>query len=208
MQRSPFHAGERAVQTRTGVRERTESAGRRMIRDAMPDQHRELFEKLPYLIAGGSDDAGRLWATMLTGSPGFVRTPDDRTLLVAARPSALDPAAPALRRGKKLGLLGIELATRRRNRVNGLVIGEDAAGFAVHVEQSFGNCPKYIHRRRSHYRGANPRQQGPVRQEPALPSARAQEIIVGADTFFNASASPQPPGGQDHARGSTREGAR
>ena len=52
---SPFHAGEQALQTRAGVRERAERSGRRMIRDFMPDQHRELFEKLPYVIVGSLD---------------------------------------------------------------------------------------------------------------------------------------------------------
>ena len=47
---SPFHAGEREVQTRVGVRERIERAGGRFVRQLMPDQHRELFAQLDSFI--------------------------------------------------------------------------------------------------------------------------------------------------------------
>ena len=64
---APFHAGEAAVQTRAGVRERLAQLGPRVIRDHMPDQHRELFEKLPMLVVGSLDAAGRPWASLLVG---------------------------------------------------------------------------------------------------------------------------------------------
>ncbi|MBC7172908.1 MAG: flavin-nucleotide-binding protein, partial [Polyangiaceae bacterium] len=69
MSRSPFHEGERAIQERLGVRDRMESIGSRVIRDFMPDQHRELFVKLPFLLVGALDGAGRPWASMLVGRP-------------------------------------------------------------------------------------------------------------------------------------------
>ena len=46
--------------------------------------------------------------------------------------------------GAAIGLLGIDLRTRRRNRLNGVIRREGAAGFDVDVEQSYGNCPQYI----------------------------------------------------------------
>src|SRR5512134_1854827 len=88
---SPYHAGEQALQTRAGVRERAERMGRRMIRDFMPEPHRALFEKLPYVIVGSLDRGGRPWASILTGAPGFMRTPDERMIAIAARPPAGDP---------------------------------------------------------------------------------------------------------------------
>ena len=48
-----YHDGERAVQARTGALERLAAIGPRVVRDYMPDQHRELFEKLPTLLLGG-----------------------------------------------------------------------------------------------------------------------------------------------------------
>jgi predicted pyridoxine 5'-phosphate oxidase superfamily flavin-nucleotide-binding protein len=58
-----------------------------------------------------------------------------------------DPLAGQLKEGALLGLLGIEPHTRRRNRMNGTVEALDAAGFMVAVQQSFGNCPRYIQAR-------------------------------------------------------------
>jgi hypothetical protein len=51
-QDTPSHDGELLVQDRAGTRARMDIASPRLIRDHMPDQQRELFEKLPYLILG------------------------------------------------------------------------------------------------------------------------------------------------------------
>src|SRR5262249_10310063 len=141
---SPFHAGERELQARAGLRERLEEVGTKGIRDFMPVQHRELFGKLPTMQLAAQDEQGQPWATMLHGSPGFVSSPDDRTLRLAALPAANDPVAPWLREGSAVGLLGLEPHTRRRNRANGRVRAMHEDGFEVAVQQSFGNCPKYI----------------------------------------------------------------
>jgi hypothetical protein len=100
-----------------------------------------------------------------------------------------------------LGLLGIQFDTRRRNRVNGEVDALLEPGFSLHVEQSFGNCPKYIHRRRSSFVEPAPDERRTVTREGPLLSSRAQQIIEAADTFFIASMSPREPGTDDHARG-------
>ena len=139
---SPFHAGEIALQERAGVRARLAETGHRVIRDFMPEQHRDFFNHLPFLIVGSLDRAGRPWASMLTGFPGFMASPDPKTLRIAARPGPHDLLAKNLAAGAPLGLLGIELSTRRRNRMNGRVSMLDGSGFAVSVDQSFGNCPQ------------------------------------------------------------------
>ena len=190
-QGSPFHAGERALQERAGVGERMMESGRRAIRDFMPDQHRELFAKLPMIVVGSLDARQRPWASVLFGRPGFIGSPDPRTLTVAARPVAGDPAAAGLTTGAAVGLLGIELETRRRNRMNGTVIRADKSGFAVRVEQSFGNCPRYIQARKPTF-VAEPSLDAappPVRAEGAMLSASAAELVRRADTFFIATAS-------------------
>ncbi len=196
--RSPWHAGERAVQARLGVRDRMEEVGRRVIRDRMPDQHRAFFAELPLLFAGAVDGEGRPWAGVLAGRPGFITAPDPQTLTVAARPGFGDPLAGLLNEGAPVGLLGIMLHNRRRNRANGWIVASSAEGFAVTVEQSFGNCPKYIQARTAELtpaidRIAEPR---PVRSAEALDPADAA-LIAGADTLFIAShfaAEPGAPG--------------
>jgi uncharacterized protein len=180
---SPWHEGERLVQERVGTAERMARVGSRAIRDFMPDQHRDFFAQLPFLVIGSVDDAGRPWASLLSGKPGFVRSPDPRRLVVKAQPIDGDKLQAALLPGARLGILGIELPTRRRNRMNGRVVGIGETGFTVAVEQSFGNCPQYIQRR--DYAPAAPRS---VRVESftALDDA-ARGLIAGADTCFVAS---------------------
>ena len=205
---SPFHAGERALQERAGVEGRMAQSGRRAIRDFMPDQHRELFAKLPMIVVGSLDARQRPWASLLFGRPGFMGSPDPQTLTIAARPIAGDPAATNLAAGAAVGLLGIELETRRRNRMNGTVIRADKSGFAVRVEQSFGNCPKYIQARKPAFvaeppLGATP---SPARAEGAILSASAAELVRRADTFFIATASPEAGRGAAGGSGAAAEG--
>ena len=188
---SPFHAGEQELQARVGVRERLDRAGRMVIRDAMPDQHRELFEELPWILVGSLDQSGQPWASALVGIPGFIHSPDARTLQIAAAIPFGDPLRTNLAVGAAVGLLGIQLETRRRNRLNGTVTRVDAGGFVVRGEQSFGNCPKYIQARTPHFESepstvANER---PVQTESAALSARAIGMIERADTFFIATRS-------------------
>jgi len=199
---SAFHEGERAVQERAGVREKIAGPGLRMIRDFMPDEHRELFERLPYVVVGAQDGAGAPWATILAGAPGLMVTPDARTIVVRARPLAGDPAAPLLAEGERAALLGIELATRRRNRVNGRVVAANERGFAVEVDQSFGNCPQYIQRRAFAPQG-DARRPARAYAEGALLSDEALDAIARADTFFIASASRRAADAADRDR---REG--
>lgn len=189
---SPYHAGERAIQERIGVREAVERAGRKVIRDFMPDRHRAFFAELPFLLVGSLDGRGRVWASILTGQPGFISSPDPRTLRVNALPGFGDPLGANLASGAPVGLLGIEFQTRRRNRMNGTLARLDNAGFDVRVDQSFGNCPQYIQARKPWFI-ANPSgvvAPRPVRAEGAILSAGAAAVAARADTFFIATASP------------------
>lgn len=192
MDRSAFHAGEQALQARTGARARLEAVGGAVIRDHMPEAHRELFGKLPTLLLAVQDDNGQPWATMLHGPAGFVSSPDARTLRVQAQPAAEDPAAPWLVAGAAVGLLGLEPHTRRRNRANGRVRRLHDGGFEVQVLQSFGNCPKYIHARRPEPAASHPAR--PARQLGPMLDTSSLALLRRADTLFIASASGQRPG--------------
>jgi uncharacterized protein len=190
---SPFHAGEQAVQTRLGVRERIEQTGRRIVRDFMPDQHREFFEDLPFLLVGSQSAEGEVWASLLVGEPGFVRAPTARRLEVRARPLPADPLRSQLVLGEPLGMLGIELSTRRRNRVNGRVVAADDNGFALGVEQSFGNCKQYIQSRAGNFRAVS--EVEPPQREGAQLSAAALAVLERTDTTFIATSSQEPKRG-------------
>jgi len=191
--RYPFHAGEAAAQDRVGVRAQQEEVGRRLIRDHMPDQHRSFFEQLPLMLIGGLDERARPWASVLTGAPGFMTSPDPRHLQVKAQPASGDPLAGSIRLGTPLGLLGIVLETRRRNRLNATVRQHDAKGFTLAVDESFGNCPQYIQVRQ--HRWVAPPDDLPPPEDfgTHLPQG-ARALIEAADTFFIATASPDAEG--------------
>lgn len=184
MDRSPWHAGEKQLQTHVGVAERMEVLGRRAIRREMPDQHRQFYEQLPFILYGAVDADGNPWASILEGPPGFAQSPEPGLLQLNSLPGADDPAQ--LTEGAAIGLLGIELHTRRRNRLNGRIGALTASGFGVTVEQSFGNCPQYIQLRQ--FRSV------PL-SDPATRRAQhlneldeaARSMIAGADTLFVAS---------------------
>ncbi|QGW84510.1 pyridoxamine 5'-phosphate oxidase family protein [Variovorax paradoxus] len=193
---APFHAGERALQTLAGSREVMAAAGSRVIRDFMPDQHRDFFAQLPFLIVGSMDAQLQPWASVLAAPPGFSHSPDATHLRIDALPAADDPLAAQLVQGASLGLLGIQPHTRRRNRMNGKVESIDATGFMVEVQQSFGNCPKYIQAREPLF--AAGRVAVPAERLDGLDDA-ARALIGRADTFFIASAFPQHAAGGDEA---------
>jgi predicted pyridoxine 5'-phosphate oxidase superfamily flavin-nucleotide-binding protein len=194
---SPFHAGEQRVQSYIGVRDQVERAGRNMILSEMPDPFRALFEATPLLVVGSADSAGRLWASLLAGEPGFVRAPTAARLTVSANPALGDPLTANLRVGAAVGLLGIQLQTRRRTRANGLVTERDAQSFTVQVAQSFGNCKQYIQAREPVYDRTLLASVGGVVNEGARLSARAAALLANTDTFFIATASAAAASGKD-----------
>ncbi|MGL4301363.1 MAG: pyridoxamine 5'-phosphate oxidase family protein [Sphingomonas sp.] len=202
LEESPFHLGERAAQARVGVVDQMADIGRRVIRRYMPDQHRAFYAKLPFIVAGAVDTSGQPWATILTGQPGFLDSRAPELLQIDARPIAGDPLLPLWQGGLAVGLLGIELATRRRNRVNGTLESAPDGGLQLRVAQSFGNCPKYIQTRTPVW---SETEAGPVTQSDHLSQAD-RDLIAGADTFFIASASGAAEGAASGADVSHRGG--
>ncbi len=181
--RSVWHAGEIALQQQAGVAERMAEVGQRVIRDFMPDQHRDFYAQLPFIVLGSVDAQGDAWATLLEGQPGFIFSPNATTLDIEAQPDARDPAAAGITDGASVGLLGIELHTRRRNRMNG-VLSTIGGGLRVQVTQSFGNCPRYIQLRDYRFaRQPDAPSTGDVEELNAL-DAEARTTIATADTFY------------------------
>lgn len=180
---SPFHEGEKVVQTRLGSRDRMETIGRKMIRQFLPEQHRQFYAQLSYFLVGAVDTENNPWTSILVGEPGFISTPNDREIRINAQPLYSDPLVNSLVIGNKIGFLGIELHTRRRNRVNGIIRKIDSQGFSIEVEQSFGNCPKYIQTRQFNLHGFDNAAVKPVYVFTTLDSAKSK-MIAKADTFF------------------------
>ena len=191
----PFHHGERAVQDRVGVGARMAVAGKRAIRNYMDEQHRAFFEQLPFVVVGSVDDSGQPWASVLAGPPGFMIASAD-LLTINALTTPGDPLVVAP--GRHVGVLGIEPHTKRRNRMNGVVESVDASGFSIRVQQSFGNCPKYIVPRKVETLLLAA---GSVVRSDELDDV-AVRMLRSADTFFIATAfgPPSYPSGEGEAR--------
>ena len=174
--REPFHAGERDLQALAGVEQAMQRRGTTLIRDFMPEQHRQFFAGLSYVFAATLDPQGYPQANLLTGTTGFMQSTDPQRLMIYHPEAAFAPGAFVP--GDPVALLGIDLANARRNRANGVFESDAGGNWKIRIEQSFGNCPQYIHRRGKSL-------------VPPLPIAiEARALIASAATFFIASRSP------------------
>ncbi|MDX2322395.1 MAG: pyridoxamine 5'-phosphate oxidase family protein, partial [Moritella sp.] len=183
---SPFHRGEQAIQEKLGVREQMERFGRRVIRDHMPPQHREFYQQLPFIFVGHGDKDGWPWASILFNQPGFIQSPDEQSLHLNVQPVVGDPLRKAMDGNTKLGLLGIELESRRRNRLAAHITASNDKQIQLSIDQSFGNCPQYIQKREYEFIDPNSMPSSSVEALTELDVA-AQQLIANSDTFFVAS---------------------
>ena len=199
-----YHEGEDAVQARAGVKQRTRMT-ERAISDRIPDSARSFIAAQPMLVIGSVGCNDDVWASVLFGPAGFIQAPDDRSVMVdiaAAQSAAGDPLWENLRCHPQLvGLLVIELASRRRLRINGQLRALSATRWLIDVDTAYANCPKYIQRR--HW-------VAPQVERPSVPATArgGTELesshltwIASADTCFVASAHPRQGADASHRGG-------
>lgn len=150
----------------------------------------------PMLVLGSWDGERGAWPTLVIGAPGFARTVDGAQVLLDMTTTCADPDDPLwdnLRRNGLMSMLAIELATRRRLRINGHLAtlpntSLARRAFEVTVDQTYPNCPKYIQRRTIQANNLTSATD-PTHQGTALTDAQAA-LIADADTFFVASVHP------------------
>ena len=185
MKINPYHPGELAVQQQAGTRPRAAQLTQILLTE-VPPQARPFLASQPLIVVGSADEQGRLWASALTGTPGFLRVPDAHTLDIAAQPVSGDVLAANLSEGAPVGTLVVDFEHRRRVRLNGRAYPL-AGGIRVALDEVFFLCPKYIQAREW------------LPQAPATTSPRAAVVgtvltehlrawIEQADTFFLATA--------------------
>ncbi|WP_369778748.1 pyridoxamine 5'-phosphate oxidase family protein [Streptomyces sp. R33] len=176
----PYHQGSLAVQERVGVRGVAEHVGR-SIGTGIREVAAAFLVQQPHLVVGAADPAGALWASLLTGAPGFVRaTGPDRIAVTGGLPAG-DPLTEALATsGTRAGTIALDPRTRRRMRLNGMV-QVTAGGFVVEAEQVFANCPKYLQKRQPLELVAEGA--GVVGRGRALTPGQERAVRL-ADTFF------------------------
>jgi hypothetical protein len=125
--------------------------------------------------------------------------PDPLQVRIDAAPLPGDPLGGNLRTGAFAGLLAIDLATRRRMRVNGRL--EAAAGrpITIHVDQAYSNCPKYIQRRAAEE--GMPQKAPRVSQRSDSLTEEQRAWIRRADSFFMATLHPDAGADASHRGG-------
>jgi predicted pyridoxine 5'-phosphate oxidase superfamily flavin-nucleotide-binding protein len=183
-----FHDGERTVQARLGVRAEAEHVGRGIL-PRLPPGAASFLARQTTAAAATVDRDGRVWASLLAGSPGLIQAVDDELVLVDGGVTAGDPLLANLAARPEVGLLVIDLPARRRLRINGRALVDGRRVF-VDVERAYGNCPRYI-RPRDTRRPSGP----PSLAWSATLNPVQAEAVTRADTFFVATT--HPGGGPD-----------
>jgi hypothetical protein len=191
MPNQPFHDGEIAVQERAGERDaaRRHGAGisSRIASAALPFL---AEQRIVALSASGAD--GQLWTSVWCGEPGFVTSTDGHRVSILTASTEASPDEPVRRRlvvGGDVGILAIELSSRRRLRINGTVDATSAGEIGVLVHECVGNCPKYIQRRQPREVSSTPQSRAPGEAGCELDEER-RGLVERADTAFVGSLHP------------------
>jgi len=192
-----FHAGELEVQRLAGVSDDAQAVGRGLNHVISPSAARFLAGQRIAVVSSVGEDR-RVWASLLTGSKGFARAVDPELLWLEAQPHASDPLARNVHSPGLAGVLVIDLSTRQRMRFNGrgVLLNE---GLFVTVSQVYGNCPKYIQRRREEPDRPGDVAESTVTTQSLLPNQRTW--IETTDTFFIASLHPMAGADASHRGG-------
>ncbi|RZA34722.1 MAG: pyridoxamine 5'-phosphate oxidase family protein, partial [Lysobacteraceae bacterium] len=144
-----FHPGERAVQLRAGEAAIADRNGT-VIASRILGGARGFIGKQFMVVLASSDADGRVWSSVVYGKPGFVSAAGDALIaleVAAGHRDRADPFWTNIAANPAVGMLFIELGTRRRYRINGVVSHKNEAGLQITVQEAYPNCPKFIQRR-------------------------------------------------------------
>lgn len=187
MEKTPFHDGEVLIQEQVGEREAAILNGR-SIATRIPAAARLFLSRQRICVLASTAADGDPWATFVTGPPGFASVSEDLTILDLAVTRERAPPLRSLKAGDPIGLLFIELATRRRLRINGFIARINITGLRIAVQEAFPNCPTYIQRRE--IESVNSPLPGMPLESGTELTDTAVQWIQGADTVFVASGHP------------------
>jgi predicted pyridoxine 5'-phosphate oxidase superfamily flavin-nucleotide-binding protein len=192
-----FHEGEVATQRRAGVEADAKRLEAMLGKARLSEGAAQFLRSQRFAAVTGRDGNGSLWISPLSGQPGFLDGDDD-VLRLSAVPREGDPLF-RMPVGQQVGLIAIDFAARRRLRVNGFLDEADEASMRVHVDQAYGNCPKYIHRHDINVHAiASPPEES--RHAMSL-SAADQAMIEASDTLFLGTTHPSRGSDASHRGG-------
>ena len=189
---TPYHEGELQVQERVGVLDEG-AQNSRVIQDSIIKGALRFINQLPMAVLGSLDQEQNVWASVFVGRPGFMQAEDEWTVTFDLTTMVKNPHDlfwKNIQENPEVGMLAIELASRRRLRINGTIsrVSEDL--LRLHVKESYPNCPKYIQKRHL---------TSPLTEFDMTPLSSERGNVLGspqrttitkADTFFVASVHP------------------
>jgi predicted pyridoxine 5'-phosphate oxidase superfamily flavin-nucleotide-binding protein len=196
-QYSSYHEGELTVQTRAEVGSNGLPA-EAMYRAGMPSGVQRFLSAQQLAVLSTTDAEGRVWASMRSGPPGFLRALDESTVEISGYSHQDDPLLANLAAHAEAGMIVIHLAARQRVRLNGTAQAHPDGRITLRTQQVYGNCPQYIQARAV----------SGDREVPSLPGRlgksldpRQRRSIEQTDTLFIATAHPHSGADASHRGG-------
>lgn len=190
---NPFHRGEVEVQEMLGERS-TAILNGRLYEDSVIGPAHKFLSQLPFMVLSTDSAVGEVLISVAVGGAGFVSVTEDgksmRLDLGRVAGIVTDPVLGPLKPGARLGGLAIDLATRRRLRINGKVREVTDANLLVDVTESYPNCPKYIQKRTVDSDAAAGSKEDRIHSEGTVLFPEQMDLITAADTFFVGSSNP------------------
>lgn len=189
----PYHEGEHAVQDRLNVLAAAR-ANQRAIRNSLPEGASSFLAHQSMVVIGSRNVEGHVWASTVFASPGFLTAKDAHTVEIDLSRTAIsgdDPLWSNLTADPDVGLLVIDLSTRKRLRINGRVRAIGPKFWSLDIAQAYANCPRYIQRRELVVGNETPTSNSRPMQFGTTLTPTQTTLIGNADTFFVASAHPQ-----------------
>jgi len=182
---SVYHDGEKQVQKLAGVRQQAEQLSG-MVQDSLtpPAVRFLLAQRLAVLTTIGAQDS--LWVSALIGESGFIYPLAAEQILIDAHTLPKSDILWSNLQGsesRSTGMLAIDFGQRRRLRINGKA-RVDQDFIILDLEQTYGNCPKYIQKRELEDDGQAVTQEQPESSSSAFLSSEDSALISSADTFF------------------------
>ncbi len=188
---TPYHEGELAIQRRAHESNIAERNGV-VIKDTIIGGALPFIRQQPMAALGSQDKEGRLWASLVFGNPGFLDPASDaRSLRILLREADRQPADSLWRNiaiHPGIGMLVIELGSRRRLRINGRAVSIRADQVLMEIDEAYPNCPKYIQRRHVRRLASVGSFAAGDAQHGAAFDPERTALIRRADTFFVATA--------------------
>ena len=193
---SSWHEGELAVQQRADVG----AVSARGIRSYIPEGLTDFLSQRRLIAFAGVDSKRQTWASLRIADRGFLQVLDPLTLASGPADMNGDPLITNLRHNPNVGMVIIDLATRRRVRINGHAEVLPDGSLRIRARQVYGNCPQYIQLRVPEVDSSSNATARMISHDSQLSSAQ-RAWIARADTLFIATAHPEHGADASHRGG-------